>query len=271
MRRVSRRWVTPLAVLAVVAVLALMAVWEGDLPENLGDLTGVVRVHLPALGPVAAIGLLYLEESGLPLPVPGDAIMLYVGRAAGSWAAWIASWLAIVLVVVAGASNLYLIARRWGSRLLGHRLSSAFHLNPHRVARARSWFDRWGPLAVIFGRHLPGFRIPLTVVAGIFEMPYPHFVASVTISAAPWAAFWLWLGARYGRPAQAYLGQHRWLYWIGSAAVGVVLAYFVVRVVRALQRPDPAASSGADGAARPAAAGGPPTPTLPAGRPGSRR
>jgi len=222
---------------AAVLLLVLMIVWEGDVPEAFGAFRGFVRAHFGPLGAAGALLILYLEESGLPLPLPGDGLLIFLGhQAAGSTAAFVAEWAAVVAVVVAGSSNLFWVSRRWGRRLVGHRLSGAFHLNRDRIARAEGWFQRWGLVAVIFGRHLPGFRIPITVVAGTFQMGYRRFAASVAVSAVPWAFFWLWLGRTYGRAAGRYVAGHPWVYWLGTAAVVLALGYFAIRIVRTLGR-----------------------------------
>src|SRR5207245_11534114 len=77
-----------------------------------------------------------------------------------------------------------LISRRFGRRLVESSFAEYVHLTPERVARAEQWFKRYGVLAIIFGRHIPGFRIPITVASGIFEVRYPVFAASVAVSTA---------------------------------------------------------------------------------------
>src|SRR5262245_4439973 len=74
----------PLVVLAFVALAALLAViaaLEGDLPDDFwraGQLAGaLVRRY----GTPASLALLYVEESGIPLPVPGDVYVAYLGTA----------------------------------------------------------------------------------------------------------------------------------------------------------------------------------------------
>ncbi|MBO0838097.1 MAG: hypothetical protein J2P28_21640, partial [Actinobacteria bacterium] len=72
--------------LAIVAVLGLtlllfaVAFLEGDLPEEFGDATTVVRGLLRHFGVPGSLALLYLEESGVPLPAPGDVYVLYLGH-----------------------------------------------------------------------------------------------------------------------------------------------------------------------------------------------
>src|SRR5438105_11010850 len=122
-RRGARRSLAMLAVIAVALGLAMVAAIEGDLPEDLTIVGAFVAGVLKRFGVPASLALLYLEESGGPLPVPGDIYVVYLGTiAAGSPPKLAAVWLAIIAVVVAGSSNLYLVSRRWGHRLLTGRL-----------------------------------------------------------------------------------------------------------------------------------------------------
>src|SRR5207245_8297585 len=114
------------------------------------------------------------EESGVPLPAPGDVFVLYVGaHVPRNLVAWVSAWLGLILAVVLGATNLFFISRRFGRKLVESNFSEAIHLSPERLARAERWFDQYGVLAIIFGRHIPGFRVPITVAAGIFRIRYP--------------------------------------------------------------------------------------------------
>jgi membrane protein DedA with SNARE-associated domain len=157
----------------------------------------------------------------------------YIGHwATGSMGGLIAAWLGIIGVVTAGASNLYFISRRWGPRLVRHRMARAFHIDPERVNTASRWFARWGVLAIIFGRHIPGFRVPLTAVAGISNFPYRKFAPSVAISTSIWAAFFMVLGNTLAQPVTAFVNANTWLYAVGTALVVGIALYLGIRVVR---------------------------------------
>src|ERR1700694_4492218 len=99
-----------------------------------------------------------MEESGVHLPVPGDVYVAYLGKLnAASISNLVLAWLGIIAVVVGGATNLYLISRRWAPALLRHRfVSEVLGVDEARLERGRRWSKRWGALAIIFGRPVPG-------------------------------------------------------------------------------------------------------------------
>src|SRR5260370_166189 len=147
-----------------------------------------------------------IEESGISLFIPGDAFLVYVGHALPySFPILFAAWLGFILAVILGSTNLYLVSRRYGRRLLEHRLARFLPLTPARLEEAEHWFRRYGPWALIFGRHIPGFPFPLTVAAGILELPYRAFVISVAVSSSIWAGRFPVAGAGFGAPAVRWL------------------------------------------------------------------
>jgi membrane protein DedA with SNARE-associated domain len=87
-------------------------------------------------------------------------------------------------------------------------------------------------IAVIFGRHLPGGRIPITVAAGVLGMRYPMFALGVMVSAMVWAAFWLTVGIIFGSQLERILKLHQQFTIVAGAliAAGIVL-YVGSRVV----------------------------------------
>lgn len=239
-----RRWTVGVLLAAVVAV-ALFAILEGDLPEAFGDGAHLVGFLLRRFGLAAAFVLLYLEESGVPMPMPGDVFVMYAGHhSAQSLLTLLAAWLGLIAIVVLGASNLYFISRRWGRSIVEHRLANLLHLTPTRVDQAERWFDRWGVWTLVLGRHIPGLRVPLTVAAGIFRVRYPVFVASVAISTAVWAGFFLTLGAVFGGRISHLLSVHREGYVILPAAIVITFCvYLVILLRRAGQATTPSAAA----------------------------
>jgi len=156
----------------------------------------------------------------------------YIGLRSHGTLAWIASWLAIIIAVAFGATNLYLVARRWGRPLVEGRLGNAFHLTPQGLRRAERSFARWGPFALIFGRHIPGARMPITIAAGILRVRYPLFIGCVAVSTAIWAAIFLVIGDVIGKQVAAIVHAHPLAYFLTPALVLIMCGYFCLRLLR---------------------------------------
>ncbi|MEO8745305.1 MAG: DedA family protein [Candidatus Dormiibacterota bacterium] len=228
----SARW----RVLAGVVLLAAVIVGMGFLVEHdasgeLPDADRTVGELLRDNGYLAGFALIYIEESGPPLFIPGDAFLLYVGhRLPRNMPIYLAAWCGFILAVTLGASNLYLLSRRYGRRLLEHRLAKLMHLTPARLDEAERWFSRWGPWTLIAGRHIPGFRVPLTVAAGVLKLRYPVFAISVAVSSAVWAGLFLTLGAVFGTRLENSIRSAPLVFL--AVALVVVAVVVIVAIVR---------------------------------------
>ena len=228
----SARWrvVVGVALLIVVIVVMWLLVEHdasGELPGADRSIGDILRED----GYLVGFALIYVEESGPPLFIPGDAFLLYVGhRLPHNFPVLFAAWLGFTLAVTLGATNLYLLSRRYGRRLLEHRFARILELTPSRLDRAEGWFARWGPWTLIFGRHIPGFRVPLTVAASILKLRYRIFAISVAISSAAWAGVFLLLGVLFGDSLERSIRSSP-LLWGGVAAM-IVLAVIGVAILR---------------------------------------
>jgi len=247
--RTGRAFQLAAGVLVLLAVVIILALLYGDLPEFLRLGGRTMREFIARYAFLPGFVLLYIEESGIPLPAPGDVFVMYVGtRVPHNLFAWIVAWLGLILAVVLGASNLFLISRRYGRRLVEHRYAEMVHLSPERIARAEAWFHRYGVLAIIFGRHIPGFRIPITVASGIFNVPYRMFAPSVAVSTAIWAGVVMIIGINFGPRLESLLRAHTQLYFVWGAIVVLLVAYLFIRAQRQERRTvsSPPAEPGGD-------------------------
>jgi len=222
------------AVLVVVAGLIVLALLYGDLPEIWRFGGRMVRDIYRNNAYLPGFGALYLEESGVPLPAPGDVFVMYVGiHVPHNLVAWIAAWLGLIVAVLLGATNLYFLSRKYGRRLVESSAAEYVHLSHARLVRAERWFRRYGVLAIIFGRHIPGFRIPITVAAGVFQIPYRVFAPSVAVSTAIWAGVVLIIGINLGPHLANLLAAHAFLYFVwGALVLGLVLSIFIRQQLR---------------------------------------
>lgn len=213
----------------VIAAMALLVRHDAS-----GDTQGAemsIRQLLSEYGYLAGFALIYIEESGIPLFIAGDAFLIYVGhRLPDHLLVFFAAWIGFTIAVTFGATNLYLVSRLYGRRLLEHRLAGLLHLTPRTLDTAERWFVRWGPWALIFGRHIPGLRVPLTVAAGVLLLPYHVFAICVAVSSSAWAAAFLTLGSIFGESVEQSIRGRPIVY--GTVAVALFVAFAGIVISR---------------------------------------
>ena len=189
-------------------MLALTAFLADRIPEWIPDwllepgwwrpLTQFVRVFVMDHQTGGLFFVIFLEELGVPLPAPGDAAIAYGGYLTTTGAIpYPLAYVAVVSGAVLGSACNLTISRRYG-RPFVQRFGRYIGVTDERLVRAEHLFKRWGPWAIIVGRHIPGMRIVLSALSGILGVPYRVFVPCVLVSASIWAAIFLELGRRLG-------------------------------------------------------------------------
>ena len=200
-----------------------------------GIATGVTAVEAriqQKIGIELAITGIYLEESGVPMPVPSEVAVGYLGqRLNGNPLKLFAGWIGLTVLIVLGSTNLFAASRRFGPRLVCGRLGTALHLTPSGIARAQRWFHRWGPLAIGISRYVPGLRWGMAVACGIVGVSYRTFWLSTAISASVWAGGLLTLGVTMGDAVARVIGMHAWLGLLLPLPAAAVVTAGLVRIV----------------------------------------
>jgi membrane protein DedA with SNARE-associated domain len=157
---------------------------------------------------LALLGLLTVEESGVPVPVPGDVVMMYAGyRVHLGLVMWYQALLCGIVATLIGSCILYNVGHRGGRPLL-KKYGRFLHLSVERQDRIEGWLGRYGGLAVFAGRLIPGMRCGSSFVAGTFGVPFPTFVLATAASATVWWSLFLYLGSQLGRRFAPLLASH---------------------------------------------------------------
>lgn len=174
---------------------------------------------------------LMVAENLFP-PIPSELIMPLAGFTAAQ------GKLNVVLVVLAGTAGSllgalfwYYIGRWLGQERLKHfaaRHGRWLTLTPEQVGQASDWFDRYGAMAVFFGRLVPTVRTLISVPAGISAMPLASFLLFTALGTAIWTALLAGAGYvlqdHYGRVAD-YVGP------VSNVIIGLIIVWYVYRVV----------------------------------------
>ncbi len=172
---------------------------------------------------VALFLLLLIEEAGIPLPAPGDTVILLAGAQIDEGQASLP--LVVLLVVLAtlmGSSVLYWVSRLGGMPVV-QRTCRLLHIKEERLERPGRWIRDHRGIAIVFGRLTPGLRTITSIAAGIFQVSYPAFLAYTALSATIWALIYILLGAvinNFYRTVAHYLFR--------PSVLGLLLLVFVI-------------------------------------------
>jgi membrane-associated protein len=178
--------------------------------------------------------VIFAEEMGIPLPAPGDIAITWAGYLTTTGTINHAlAYVAVVSGAITGSFCLYSLSRRFGHPFLV-RFGGLIGLDDERLQRAENAFRRWGPWAIILGRHIPGLRIVISAFAGVFDVPARIFVPCVAISATIWAAIFIELGRALGRNGRFLIRivPVRMLPVVTLGLIAVAILYAVYERVR---------------------------------------
>jgi membrane protein DedA with SNARE-associated domain len=195
--------------------------------SSIGSLSGDLLI-------VVIAGLVFIEESGIPVPfAPGDLLLIIAGIAiASDTVDPVPMVAALLLATIVGA----LVGREVFAAVGRPALMKAAQVLGFRPAleRATNLLRRRGAPAVFIGRLVPGLRISTTQVAGVSRMPRRTFAAGLIPSVVIYIAFFVGLGALAGQPAVKlfHRAEHRFF----VIAVTVLAALAVILSVRWLAR-----------------------------------
>lgn len=198
---------------------------------------------------LAIVGLILVKEAGVPIPVPGDLVVIGAGVAASRGE--IDPAVALVAIVVASLAGgvvqyglLRSVARPLMLRLL-ERMGSA-----ERVERQTERLRRGGARSVAVARSTPGVRIVAIAASALAGVPAPAFVTGLAVGNAFFIAAHFALGFVIGEPVVAIVGGALGPLAIGAvglAAIGAIGWVILGRVRgRASGSPLPAVAAWAD-------------------------
>ena len=188
-------------------------------------------------GLLAAFVFLLIEEAGVPVPVPGDVLMLILGVHARDggvelWQAIAATWCGTML----GSTFLY-TASRMAGRGLVYRYGRFIRLTPERLDSAERWLKQHGSRAVFLGRLIPGLRIVTAVACGVFEVPFRVFFPAMAIGALVYILVYTLLGFYLGPPVLDFMERlHIPFGLLGSLVPLTLILWWIWRARQTLAR-----------------------------------
>jgi uncharacterized membrane protein YdjX (TVP38/TMEM64 family) len=171
----------PIILFALGGTLAWVFADQLAMPEDYAELVTWLR----AQGDYAwAVGLLLILGDAL-LPVPSAPAMFAMGVIYGPVLGTLISGTAMVLASLIGYGALKLLGRGATVRIIGEA----------DLERTERFYERWGMIAVIFGRAIGGPAEWAVIFAGLSNMPFRKVLGAISIGAYVASAVVASLGA----------------------------------------------------------------------------
>lgn len=185
-------------------------------------------VTLPATTLYVVLGIVAAIENFVP-PFPADAVVAFGSFLAAQGHGGTLRMVALCTWFgnVAGAMVVYGLARRYGAERTERRLAGKHAESWDR--RIHELFDRYGSLAIFFGRFVPGVRALVPAVAGAVRSPVLSTALLIGAASAVWYGGITYIAYRVGsnwEPLRDSIGKYSTAAGIAGAVVlvaGVVL------------------------------------------------
>ncbi|MGN8261696.1 bifunctional DedA family/phosphatase PAP2 family protein [Pseudomonas sp. SMSB3] len=141
--------------------------------------------------------------------VPGTVLLFAVAVLAGSGTFSLGETLLLgFLGGLLGDALSYTIGKRFHQ---GIRRLPLLRDHPEWIGRAEMYFKRYGIASLLVGRFIGPLRPMLPMVAGMFDMPLPRFIAVSLLAAAGWSVAYLLPGWATGAAMRLPLPEGFWL------------------------------------------------------------
>lgn len=151
---------------------------------------------LPTALLYVVLAIVAAAENVFP-PLPADSVV-----ALGSWLAArgqgtaILAFLAPVLGNLAGATGMYFVGRSHGDEWMRRRFPAL--ANQRNEQRLESLYGKYGVVALVLSRFIPGVRAIVPPFAGAMKVPAPRAITAMAIASTAWYGTISWLAFRAG-------------------------------------------------------------------------
>ncbi len=169
----------------------------------------LITQMLDVMGVYVYLGLFFIvfAETGLAVGffLPGDSLLVVSGLMARTLPDKLNLFgvlIAFFAGSVIGDNTGYWTGRLMGKRLFNREDSRIF--KPSRVAKAHSFFEKYGVKTVVLARFVPIVRTFAPLVVGAAEMPYSRFLPFSVLGGALWISSMVLAGYFVGTMVEQY-------------------------------------------------------------------
>jgi membrane protein DedA with SNARE-associated domain len=201
------------------------------MPQHLPGVLHSLEPTLNHYGYLAVVGLVLVEDFGVP--VPGETVLILWAVYAGTGRLNIVLVGLLAFVGAVLGDNIGFAIGHFGGRPLVERYGRYIFLTPERLNRATSFFERHGGWIIIVARFIEGLRQANGIIAGISGIHWAKFLFFNMIGAALWVVVWTSVGYFSGSHIDTiYNDATRYDTYLAIAVGALLIAYIAHRVVR---------------------------------------
>lgn len=186
-------------------------------------------------GYLAIFLLVFLQEIGIPNPVPNELVLLFAG--ALTVIGGLNFWLTLLTAIAADAigTTLLFTVFYFFEHVIVEKISKWKGVN-EKLDRIKESILRRGRWGIFLGRMMPYIRGYVSVAAGILNIPYKQFLPMVILPALIWTGGYVTLGHFLGKKWESvasFIGAYQWL--LIPLVILLIVAWLVWRRVKALK------------------------------------
>jgi membrane protein DedA with SNARE-associated domain len=197
-------------------------------PQHLPGVLHSLEPTLDRFG-YLALGLVFLEDFGVP--VPGETVLIIAAVYAGTGrlSIWLVALLAFLAAIL--GDNVGFGIGHFGGRPLAERYGKYILLTPERLDKTANFFDRHGGKVIVIARFVEGLRQANGIIAGITGMHWSKFLPFNMLGAALWVGVWVSIGYFSGSNIDSiYRTATKYEAFFGVAVGVLILAWIGWRV-----------------------------------------
>jgi membrane protein DedA with SNARE-associated domain len=197
-------------------------------PEHLPGVLHSLEPTLDRFG-YLALGLIFLEDFGVP--VPGETVLIisavYAGT--GRLSIWLVALIGFLAAIL--GDNVGFGIGHFGGRPLAERYGKYIFLTPERLDKTANFFDRHGGKVIVIARFVEGLRQANGIIAGITGMHWKKFFLFNMLGAALWVGVWVSIGYFSGSNIDSiYRTATKYEAFFGAAVALVIIGWIGWRV-----------------------------------------
>jgi membrane protein DedA with SNARE-associated domain len=197
----------------------------------------VIEFATQLIESIGVIGAgIFIAIESIVIPLPSEFVLLLSGFnvSIGEFS-FFPVWVATTIGSLVGALALYWIGfavSRDGINALTSRFGKYVGIKVRDIDKAFTWFEKYGPYVIFFGRLVPLIRSLVSIPAGLAKMNLIRFSILTICGSGIWNALWIFIGIQLGERWQDAEGWAKYLDYGVYSLLVLVAIIFVTRMIR---------------------------------------